>query len=208
MLAELENGLVALVKASALARRLRAVDSLPDLTGDSLVGRFVTDSPAVYVAVASFPVKSGYARPRFGLACVASNSRRHHAARHGDGIMIGLHEMLDAVMALVDGATVQAGPTGFAFEVVSCDFIASEALFQKGVYAGVVQIQSVCEVPLPNALGSTADIESTLADFKTFHADFDIDPHQTSTEHAKWLKEPADHSTSAPELTDQLKLQE
>lgn len=201
MLAELETGLVALIKASSLASRLRQVDTLPDLDGDSLVGRFISDAPAVYVALASFPVKHGYAQIRFGVACLARNSRGQQDARHGDGVVIGLHQMLDAVMSLLDGATVTAGDTGVAFEVVSCDLVASEALYQKGVYAGVVHIQSSSEVQLPGLL-------SDLSDFKTFHADYDIEPHETAAEHAKWLKEPVDHSTSAPELTDQLTLQE
>jgi hypothetical protein len=201
MLAELETGLVALIKASALDRRVRLVDSLPDLAGDSLVGRFVSDAPAVYVALGSFPVVSGYARIKFGIACVARNSRSHQAARHGDGVVIGLHEMLDAVMTLADGATVGAGDDAVSFEVISCDQIASEALYQKGIYAGAVQIQSSADVALPALL-------SNLSDFKTFHADYDVEPHQASSEHTKWLKEPADHSTSAPELSGTLKLQE
>lgn len=205
MLVELETGLVALVANSPLKSRLRQVATLPDLAGDSLIGRFTTDAPAVYVAMGSFPVKQGYARPKYGIACVARNSRSHQAARHGDGVAIGLYEMLEAVMGLIDGATVSFGPAGasetVSFEVLSCDLVNSEDLYQKGLYAGVVQIQSTAEVKVPVDLGA-------LADFQTFHADYDIDPHQASTEHNKWLQEPPDHSTSAPELSDTIILQE
>lgn len=204
MLAELETGLVELIKTSPLGQRLRQVDSLPDLEGDSLIGRFVSDAPAVYVALGSFRVAGGYARPKFGIACVAKNSRGHQAARHGDGLAIGLHEMLEATMALMDGAKVAVGiDDQVAFEVVSCDLITSEALYQKGVYAGVVQLQTAADVPLPAVLD-----EAALADFETFHADYDVDPHQVPAEHDKWLQEPADHTTSAPELSDTLNLQE
>lgn len=199
MLSELETGLIALVKGSPLGGRLRQVDSLPDLEGDSLIGRFVSAAPAVYVALGSFPVKRGYARPKFGIACVAKNSRSHQAARHGDGVAIGLHEMLEAVMALVDGVTIADA----SFEVVGCDLVASEALYQKGIYAGVVQVQTSAEVPLPPAID-----EAALSNFATFHADYDIEPHQASTEHTKWLQEPPDLSTSAPELSDTVILQE
>ena len=209
MLAELENGLVALIKGSALGQRLRQVDSLPDLEGDSLVGRFTTDAPAVYVALGSFPVRNGYAVLKYGVACVARSSRSQHAARHGDGMAIGLQPMLDAALSLLDGATVSYGDDGegaaaygVGFEVKSCDLVSNEALYQKGLYVGVVQIQSVTEVPLPEFL------DDDLADFKTFAADYDVDPHQASSEHDKWLQEPADHSTSAPELSDQLTVQE
>lgn len=201
MLVEIETGLVALVKNSPLGTRLRQVDSLPDLEGDSLIGRFTSDAPAVYVAMGSFQVKRGMAAPKYGVACVARNSRSQQAARHGDGIAIGLQEMLEAVMTLLDGASISFGEDTVAFEVVSCDLIVSEALYQKGVYAGVVQLQPTADVPLPPFL-------SDLADFKTFHSDFDIDPHQASTEHNKWLQEPADLSTSAPELSDTIILQE
>jgi hypothetical protein len=201
MLVELETGLVNLIASSALKQRLRQIDSLPDLDGDSLVGRFANDAPAVYVAMGSFEIRGGYARPKYGVACVAKNSRSHKAARHGDGVAIGLQEMLEAVMVLLHGATVSAGVESAAFEVVACNQVASEALYQKGLYAGVVQIQAVAEVRLPPFLD-----EAALAKFKTFHADYDIDPHQSPAEHDKWLQEPADHSTSAPELSDTLNL--
>lgn len=205
MLADLELGLVALIKASPLATRLRLVDTLPDLEGDSLVARFTNDAPAVYVALGSFPVRQGYALPKYGIACVAKNSRSQQAARHGDGVALGLHEMLDAVMTLAEGATVNYGSgddaSSVSFEVTGCDLVASEALYQKGIYAGVVQIKAAAEVALPSFLGN-------LANFETFHADYDIDPHQPPSEHTKWAQEPPDLSTSAPELSDTLKPQE
>jgi phage gp37-like protein len=203
MLVEIETGLVALIKNSPLGERLKQVDSLPDLEGDSLIGRFVSAAPAIYVAMGSFQVKRGMAAPKYGIACVAKNSRSQQAARHGDGVTIGLQEMLEAVMALLDGASVSYGDDTVGFEVASCDLIASEALYQKGVYAGVVQLLPTADVQLPPFLD-----ESALADFKTFHSDFDVDPHQASTEHDKWLQEPADFSTSAPELSDTTILQE
>jgi phage gp37-like protein len=202
VLAELETNLVALIKNSALGKRLRWVDSLPDLEGDSLIGRFANDAPAVYVAMGSFPIKGGMVQPKYGIACIARNSRSHQAARHGDGVQIGLHEMLEAVMVLVDGqAVAYSAEDAIAFEAYSCDLISSEDLYKRGVYAGVVQIQATADVPLPAALDD-------LADFKTFHADFDIDPHQAPAEHNKWLDEPPDHSSSTPELSDTLPLQE
>ena len=203
MLVELETGLVALVKNSLLGRRLRQVDSLPDLDAESLVNRFTTDAPAVYIAMGSFPVRNRQARPKFGVACVARNSRSQHAARHGDGIQIGLSEMLEAVMTLIDGATVSFddGQSAVSFEVVHCDMVNSEELYKKGVYVGVVQLQTTADVALPALLDD-------LAEFKTFHADFDIDPHQSAAEHSKWLQEPSDHSSSAPELSDTVILKE
>lgn len=201
MLVELETGLVALLRASPLATRLRQVDSLPDLDGDSLLGRFATDAPAVYVAMGSFPVTRGYARPKFGIACVAKNSRSQQAARHGDGVAIGLYEMLDAVMTLVDGATVGMSFAIAGFEVLSCDQVTSDALYQKGLYVGVVQIQASADVRLQLPID-----EASLAPFRTFHTATDIDAQASAAEHSKWLREPPDYSTSAPGLTDTLSL--
>lgn len=203
ILTDLETGLVELLGQSTLVRHLRQIDSLPDLDADNLVGRFATDAPAVYIALGSFPVSNGAMRPKFGLACVSRNSRSQQAARHGDGIRIGLSDLLDLVMGFAEGASVafNDGRDRVAFEVTGCDLVSSEALFQKGLYVGVVQIQTVADVRLSQDLGD-------LPDFKLFHAGYDIDAQQSSAEHHKWLKEPADHSTSAPGLSDAVQLQE
>jgi hypothetical protein len=196
MLAEIEDGLVAAIKTSGLGQRLRAVGSLPDLTGDSLIGRFATDAPAIYVALSSFPVKNRGALLKFGVACVARNARGQKSARHGDGMMIGLMPMLDAAMALLDGLWIDGG--GTAFEVTSCDLIQSEELYQRGVYAGVVQIESSALIVIDDL-----DLDG-LADFVTFDAQYDIAPHDSSAEHDKWLQEPSDYDTSRPDMTDQI----
>lgn len=46
----------------------------------------------------------------------------------------------------------------------------------------------------------------TLSDFITFHADYDIPPHETGAERAKWLREPPDTSTSKPDAEDHVTL--
>lgn len=203
MLVELETALVELIAKSPLKNRLAEVDSLPDLDGDSLVNKFLTSAPAVYVALGSFPISGQQTRPKFGIACVAKNSRGHKAARHGDGVAIGLYQMVDAVIALVNGCTVNAGGSAISFEATGCDQVGSEKLFEKGLYAAVVHIQTSGEIDLPEAID-----ESQLADFKTFHADYDIDNRQSAVEHNKWLQEPPDHATSAPDLSDNLSLEQ
>lgn len=199
MLAEAENGLIAHIKTAALGQRLRQVDSLPDLDADSLVKKFATDAPAVYVSAAPFQVSDGSARLKFGIACVARNSRGFDAARKGDGKVIGLYDIMESVASLVDGASI----ADLSWRVTGGDFLSNEALYKAGVYAGVVQVEMVGASPLPSALD-----ESALADFQTFHGDYDVDPHQAPAEHDKWLQEPPDHSTSAPELSDTIILQE
>jgi hypothetical protein len=54
----------------------------------------------------------------------------------------------------------------------------------------------------------TATIESALNDFLTFNGQYDIEPMEGTAEHAKWLENPANYSTSKPELIDTLNVQE
>lgn len=198
MLVEAEDGLIALVKNSPLGRSLAKVDSLPDLEGDSLVERFASDAPAVYVVMASFPIAEGSATLKGGIACVARNSRGHAAARKGDGKAIGLYQIVEGVVALVEGKRLGDA----AWRVTGVDFMADEKLYKAGLYVGVIRIETAAAVPLPPALN-----EAALDSFNTLHADYDIPPHVSGAEHAKWLQEPPNHGASAPELTDQQTLQ-
>lgn len=50
--------------------------------------------------------------------------------------------------------------------------------------------------------------DTVLDDFVTFHADWDIPPHETGTEHTKWLEEPPDHTNSAPDASDDVTLEQ
>jgi len=198
MLAEAEDALIALVKDSPLGAKLATVASLPELDGDNLVKRFGAEAPAVYVSVASFQVASGGAVLKVGLAGVAKNSRGHDAARKGDGKAIGLYQILESLLALADNAA--AG--GATWRVVSADFLADETLYKNGLYAGVVRIETTAAITLPAVLDETA-----LATFATLAADYDIPPHVSAAEHAKWLQSPPDYTLSKPELSDQTTLQ-
>lgn len=197
MLAEVEDGLIALIRASALGQKLATVASLPDLDAESLVKRFGAEAPAVYVSLGSFPIADGAASLKLGLVAVARNSRGHDAARKGDGKMIGLYQILESVAALVDGKTVG----GAGWRVTSADFMADDVLYRNGLYAGVVRIETPAAVTLPAAID-----EAALALFETLYSDYDLPPHVSAAEHAKWLATPPNHTTSAPELSDQTNL--
>lgn len=51
-------------------------------------------------------------------------------------------------------------------------------------------------------------IDETLDDFTTLDSQFDVEPSSGSTEHAKWLTEPPDYSTSKPEFNTTVNLEE
>lgn len=197
MLAELENGLVTLVKNAALGQKLATVAGLPDLDSASLVKRFGAEAPAVYVAPMDFTVADGRADTRFGIACVARNSRSQEAARKGDGMAIGLTQIIDGVLAIMDGGTAD----GVVFYVTGVSFQADEAFYAAGLYVATVAIEAA-GIDLPDALDEVA-----LATFKTFRSSVDIEPFESSAEHAKWAGDPPDHTTTAPEVSETVTLQ-
>ena len=198
MLAEIETGLAAVIKESPLGQRLRAVGVLPDLTDDSLIGRFSTDAPAIYVSLDAATVENGLLQVDCSVACLARNARGPTSARHGDLETIGLLPMLDAALTLLDG--VKAGDA--RLYATGIDLPHDDTLYQRGVTVGLIRLQST-DIPITPALD-----ESALADFKTFAADYDLEPFEDRAEHDQWLQEPPDHETSAPDLSDRLKLRE
>lgn len=195
MLANLENELIALIKGSPLGAKVREVDSLPDLDGKSLVQKFNTSAPAVYVAPHPFGIsESGLALPRFGIALVAKNAAGQKSARQGDGIAIGLYDMIDALLGVfnfVDAASCAWRPSGV-------EFMHDELLFNNGVWAAVVKV-SGSEVALPNPVD-----EATLAGFTTFHADLDIQPHALAATQAEWSQQNYQHGN--PDAQDDVTL--
>jgi phage gp37-like protein len=192
LLAELENGLVALVKNAALGRKLATVAGLPDLDSASLVKRMTAEAPAVYVAPMDFTVVDGRADTRFGIACVARNSRGQEAARKGDGVAIGLTQIIDSVLALMDGGKAD----DVVFYVTGVSFQSDEAFYAAGLYVATVAIEAA-GIELPPALDEVA-----LADFKAFRASYDIEPFVTAAEHTKWAGDPPDHTASVPEVAE------
>lgn len=198
MLANLENELLALIKASPLGGKVREVDSLPGLDGASLVQKFNTSAPAVYVAPYPFPISdSGLALPRFGIALVAKNAGGQKAVRQGDGIAIGLYDMIDALLGIfnfVSTASCAWRPSGV-------DMVHDELLFKNGVWAAVVKV-SGSEVVLPDPLDPATF--AALANFTNFHADLDIQPHELPATQLAWAQQ--NYSTAKPDAQDDVPL--
>lgn len=156
----LEKGLQAFIKASDLNNYLRTVGTLPDLDDQTLVDRFATDAPAVYVSYVTGVGNEGSIKRRFGIAVVTRNARGHDEARHGDGVTIGLYEMIDAVESLIDGQNVaEAGWT-----VRTDREIKSKLMFKAGLYGAVIDIET--ELTIDHGV----DL-STLSGFITYHAE-------------------------------------
>jgi hypothetical protein len=199
MLAEAEAGLVAVLKASPMALRLRAVGTLPGLDGKNLVQRFASDAPGAYVLMSSFPVRNSGAVLKAGVVCVARNAAGFEPARQGDGKQIGLYQIADAAAAALDQAS--AGPG--VWQVTGIDMLENDQFYESGIQVAVVRVETLGPVSLPPLLDTTG-----LDDFETFHADYDFDPLATPEARAGWVAETADYSGAVPELTDTIQLQE
>lgn len=191
MLVELELELIDAIRRSPIAASLRQVAALPDSAGDALINIFATTAPAVYAVIGGTKFINGLASVRFSLMCLSKNSRGHDAARRGDGQTIGLYQMLDGLSAWLDSHQTDST----VWNVNSIDFATAPIWRDNGLSVATIQLTD--DVLQPALLD-----ESTLADFITFNADYDVDPHQAQTEHLKWAQEPPDYTTSRPELTD------
>lgn len=199
MLPEVESGLADYFKTTALKGRVRAIDVLPDLDGKTLVDRMAANAPALYVSLANnFVIREGAIHLKAGIACVARNARSPTEARHGDGKQVGMLELVDAALVLIEGHQV----AGVSWAAIGLDVMGDDVLMAAGLHVGVIRIESTAPVTLPSAI----DLDA-LPDFMSTNTQYDIEPHASTAEHSKWLQEPPDHSASAPELTDQQQLQ-
>ena len=200
MFAEMEIGLVAVIEASPLAQKLVCVETLPELDGDNLVKQFAARSPAVYVvAGVHAPVSDGAIRVPFGLACVARNARGHESARRGDGKTIGMYQILSAVLGLLDNG--RAG--SYVWRVTGADLMTDDKLSAAGLTCAVVRVETLAA--LPNGIDDAA--LAALSEFTTLRADYDIAPHDSAAEHAKWAGDVPDYAISKPDLQDQQPVQ-
>lgn len=195
MLTSLENELIALIRISPLAAKMREVDSLPELDGKSLVQKFNTAAPAVYVAPHPIRInESGLFTPYFSIALVAKNAAGQKAVRQGDGIAIGLYDMVWAMLGVFNNASTASS----AWYVRGVEYLHDELLFNNGVSAAVLKIEG-SEIALPNPID-----ETTLAAFITFHADLDIQPHAAPATQTQWSQQ--NYSGGNPDAKDDLTL--
>lgn len=197
MLTEAENALVTRIKDAPIGQKLREVNTLPDLDGDTLVKKFATDAPAAYVApAATFGIVDSIMDVGFGIACVARNAAGQAATRQGDGKVIGLYEMVEIIAGMLDGFVAGEIP----LYAISVSIMNDEKIYKSGLQVAVISLQG--KMKLPSAID-----ESNLDDFLTLGGQYDVMPHASSDEHLKWKQEPSDHSTSEPEIKDTLTVQ-
>ncbi|MDA8483594.1 DUF1834 family protein [Pseudomonas resinovorans] len=166
MLGDLENELIATLKASELGKRLKTIGSLPDVPDKDLITRWGVEAPAAYVVSldGSLMPDRGKALAPFSIVLVARNARGHDAARHGDGRVIGLYEMVDAGIALFNEARTASG----LWYVTGYQFLQLTELRERGLYVALLALQTQCDTPTP----ATTD----LADFDHLYANWKVVP--------------------------------
>lgn len=164
MLADSEESLVALIKATAVGKRLRLVSTLPDLPDADVLKRWRTEAPSVYVVPGDGVIGADHVELPFVLVMVATNARGHEAARRGDGKVIGLYEMIDGLLAELHEAS-------FGRSVLYCQeyaWLQEKALRDNGLFAATLLIHTTASLPVPDI--------SALADFDELYASWGVVP--------------------------------
>ena len=185
-----EAELLDVIRNSAIGRRCRRVEVLPSLTDRGLIDA-LGKPPAVFASVRAVDVSGDLATVRYSLWVVAQNFRGHQAARQGDGIVLGLYDLAEGVMA-----AILAEP-GYMLGNFRPD--GGEYADKYGVHTG--EITCSTQVDLPDQF----DLQALLAPFATFHADYDIDP-TTPAAYSGWLLDPPSTTLAAPDAADTVTL--
>ncbi len=195
MLGALESELVALIKESPLGRRLKAVDSLPDTPDKDVIKRWGVDAPAAYVVAMDGSITGDSTELKFVVVLVAKNASGVKEARHGSGRVIGLYQMLDAAIAVLNNGRTE----GASWRATAYQMLQDVELRNQGLQAAMVAVESLVDTPQPD------DESLDLGDFLEFHADYDLEP-RTPAEHARWLDE--NHDAPAPDMQAHINPQE
>lgn len=188
-----EQALVDEAKA-ALGSTVRKVETLGGAWTLDALRRALQTAPGVYVAFLGGQrgTATGYVNGRFGVYAVTKGPLEP-GRRQGTPREIGAYDIIERLYSRIDGKTI-AG-------VGSCQATEMANLFQEAMFDLGGTVYGIT-VGLPNMpMVYEADLAS-LADFATFNAQLDIPPHESETEHDKWLQEPPDYTTSTPDAED------
>jgi hypothetical protein len=161
MLGELELELIGAITDSPLGQRLKTIGSQPAVPDKDLVNRWSLEAPAAYVAAADGQFNQrGMVDAPFVVILVARNAHSQDAARRGDKKVIGLYQMVDTCIALLNERQTASG-TWYAS---AYQFIQLPELRDRGLQVALVAIST--QVPAP-----TPDI-ADLPDFDLLYAEW------------------------------------
>lgn len=154
-----EAELLDVIRNSAIGQLCRRVEVLPSLSERGLLDA-LGKPPAVFASVRAVDVSGDLATVRYSLWVVAQNFRGHQAARQGDGVVLGLYDLAECVMAVI------LAEPGYVLGNFRPD--GGEYADKYGVHTG--EITCSAQVDLPDQ----CDLQALLTPFVTFHADYDV----------------------------------
>lgn len=196
-IAAIEDNLLALINAHALRSRLKAVESLPGTLDVDLLKKLSARAPGIYLLFAGFRARQpgdndALMNGTWIFYIVTGNASGRKAKRRGGNGEIGAYEIADTLTPLLHGYTV---PDEGSMFVTDCRNLYNSRIDKQNIALYAI----TCTLPM----NMTYEVdETTLDDFITFHSYMDIEPHESATEHNKWLQEPSDQTTSKPDAED------
>lgn len=199
-LVAVEDILLARVQATFAAGQLRAVEALPGAISATMIKQLAPRAPGVHSSfLGAGPSRGGTPEQldaRWALYVITTHASGQAARRRGDAVAIGAYEILTPLVAALHAAPI---PGCGAVRNVRIDNLWSGEMESRGIALFALTF----DVPMELTVAAP-----TLNPFVTFHADYDIPLFVSATEHAKWLAEPPDLTTSVPDAADTVTLEQ
>ena len=180
MIAAVENAMIAALKNASdndvLGYKYSTLESYPENFDAYLKEKVELRTPGAWALFLGMPEGenlgdgSGWTgRASFALVVAAQHLRNETASRHGDGTTPGSYQMAIDAIRLIDGSMLGLDLVR-PMEARAMRPIARDGeLRRQGL--SLMAIEFHCTVPL----GQFAD-EGNVAEFRTFHADWDVPP--------------------------------
>lgn len=175
-ISQIEDGIINLIKsaqeADALGYKLKKIDTYGGDFSDG-VEQMVRNFPAVLVIFAGATRISKTNNrtkfsARYGLICCAKNLRSEQSARSGDSSKVGSYKIVLDMAMLLMGQT-------FGLDI---DPIVIEGFDPLSNDKADRQLASIYGLNITTTFEIEGGVDpATLADFKTFHANWDLPPH-------------------------------
>lgn len=197
MIAAAEAALLARIRA-VLGATVREVESIGNRWDEDTLRRVLLRVPGCWVVFDGGPADRA-GEPRLAsrwLVYVATGHEGDEERRRlGDTRAIGAYDLLARLVPALHGHVL---PDVGTVTVTRVDNLFTGRMEKQGVAVYGIELA----LPLVFALA----VPDTVTPFETFHADLDIEAHETAAEHQKWLAEPPDQSTSKPDAADTVAL--
>mgnify|MGYP003635521184 CR=1 FL=1 len=179
---------------------LKQIDCLPGALNLGLLKQLLITAPSVHFAFMGgkegVDDDGSHIDGRFSAYVITRHVGNDSARRRGDSTTIGSYQIINSLIPKLHGSVVDDVGRMACKSIQNMFTIQLEETFKASLYAITFEVKNMPFV-------FEADL-SSLDDFITFDAQYDIPEHEATAEHDKWLEEPANHTTSEPDLTDTL----